>query len=190
MTDEILKAALDEALAFLQSKNDGDFPGTLILETNYKSEDLLSYSLPLLILDLMDAPEESQYPGGTTRTDWVWGFNAYAMAGDSFVDDVTPYATSPLKIIDAIRRHFSLRFWLVPPRTNDTMPMSMQDITDNYGFKYTLSGRVRAKPLDQDGLYMGWRIMFDSVCIDEETNWTLDNQGPLEHVTQSQPDNS
>jgi hypothetical protein len=190
MTDEILKAVLDEALAFLQQTSDGIFPGTLILETDYKSAQLESYSMPLLIIDMVDAPDESQYPGGTTRVDWVFGFNSYTYAPDSYVDDASPYSTSLMKIIDSIRRHFSLRFWILPARTDPNNPMTMPDIEENYGFVFTLSGLVRAKQLDQDGLIMGWRIMFDSVAIDEETNWTLDNQGPLEHVTETPLDNS
>lgn len=190
MINDILKAVLDEALTFLQKANDGIFPGTLILETDYKSEQLESYAMPLLIIDMMDSPDQSQWPGGTTRVDWVFGFNSYQYAPDSFVDDSTGYSTDLMQIIDNIRRHFSERFWLLPARTDPALPMTMPDIEANYGFKFTLSGVVRARQLDQDGLVMGWRIMFDSVAIDEETNWTRDNQGPLAHVVETPPSNT
>ena len=184
MIGDILNAVLNECKALLQTM---DIAGTLILETDYKSDKLTTYSMPLLILDMIDAPETSQYLGGVTRVDWVFGMNSYNLQPDSYVDDITPWSGSLLDIIDRIRAHFSLGFWLVPTRGEDTtLPMAMPDILSAYGFKFTLSGLTRANHLDEDGLIMGWRIMFDSIAIDDFTDWILLNQ-PLTTVTPTLP---
>lgn len=186
MIGDIMKAVLNEAKAFLQTSTfqGNPFAGTVILETNYKSDKLLSYAMPLLLIDMMDAPEESQYPGGVTRVDWVFGFNSYNLEPDGYVDDDSTFSADLLDIVDAIRQHFSLRFWTVPSRGMDTtIPMAMDDICAAYGFKFTLSGLTRANKLEQDGLIMGWRIMFDSIAIDDSTDWTMP-AGPLTTVNQ------
>lgn len=184
MIGDILNAVLNECKALLQTV---DIAGTIILETDYKSDKLVTYSMPLLILDMIDAPEASQYLGGVTRMDWVFGMNSYNLQPDSYIDDVTPWSGSLLDIIDRIRAHFSLGFWLVAGRTDQSLPMAMADIEMAYGFKFTLSGLTRANNLDQDGLVMGWRIMFDSIAIDDATDWILLKQ-TLTTVTPILPD--
>lgn len=187
MTDHIMQAVLNECKAFLQQSPDG--PGTVILEEDYKHTNLLTYTMPLCLIDLMDAPEESQWIGGSTRVDWIFGFNTYQLEPDSYLDDDTTYSTGLMRIVDDIRRHFSLGFWLVPARTDDTQPMAMQDVIDNYGFKFTLTGKTKARPLDQEGLILGWRINFDSLAIDDVTDW-IKPKNPLEKVVPTLPPNT
>lgn len=182
MTGEILKAVSEETKAFLQKSNDGNFPGTVILETDFKSDQMASYGMPLVILDMMDAPDMSQYIGGSTRADWIFGMNSYNYQPDGYLDDGTDYSANLLNIIDDIRRHFSNRFWIRDARADDSTPMTMPDIEEVYGFKFTLSGLTRANALERDGMVMGWRIVFDSLSIDEETDNVYPSPEPMEGV--------
>lgn len=180
MTGEILKAVSEETKAFLQQSNQGNFPGTVILETDFKSDQMASYAMPLVILDMQDAPETSQYLGGVTRVDWIFGMNSYNYQPDGYLDDATDYSANLLNIIDEIRRHFSLHMWIRAARETDADPMTMPDVEETYGFKFTLSGLTRANPLEKDGLVMGWRIMFDSLSVDEETDSIYPSPQPME----------
>lgn len=187
MIPEILKAVMNEAVALLQSGARGaEFTGTVILDTDFRAGKLESYAMPLLLIDVIDAPDAGQCPGGWTKVDWVFGLNSYNYQPDPMGDDQTEYSTSLQGIIDDIRQHFSDGLWLIPSRGNDTsIPMSMQDVQDNYGFVFTLSGLTRANNLEQDGLILGWRIMFDSLAFDTETDKDTD-AGPLAGID---PDN-
>lgn len=189
MIGDILNAILQEIKAFLLQQNE-NFVGTVILETDYRSDRVETYPMPLVILDMMDAPEASQYIGGVTRMDWVFGLNSYHYEPDGYVETGESSAPKLLDIIDKIRQHFVLGFWVVPARSDDSQPMAMDDLKANYAFKFTLSGLVRAPQLDESGLIMGWRITLDSVSVDDGTDWILFNQGPLEHVVQTPPDDN
>jgi hypothetical protein len=170
MIGAILDAVLKECRELFK-----DTGGTVILKTDYKSTNLINYSMPLLLLDLVDGADTGQYHGGTTRTDWMFAFNSYNYEPDSYTDDTSGYSTGLLDVIDQIRQHFSIGIWLT---------QGMTDILNNYCFKYTLSGIVPADALDQDGLVMGYRIVFDSIAIDNSTNSVQMSESVLEHVHQ------
>lgn len=186
MTGAILKAVVNEVCAFLNQRKGGREPGTCMIEDDFKKDDQRTYIMPLVLLDMMDANDASSYPGGVTRMDWSFGMNTYAYMPDVFNDDPTTYSTELLAVIDELRRHFQNGIcpgnWLVPERVSDDLPMSMEDITKAYGFKFTLSGLIRAKHLQMDGLIMGWRIVFDSVSVDMDTDTTPYSTEPLEGV--------
>jgi hypothetical protein len=170
MIDEILDGVIKESRELLK-----DIGGTVILKTNYKSTNLPSYSMPLLLLDLVDGGDTGQYAGGTTHTDWLFAFNSYNYEPDSYTDDATGYSTGLLKVIDDIRQHFSKGNWLT---------QGMIDVLNNYCFKYTLSGILPADAIDQDGLVMGYRIVFDSIAIDNSTNAVQISKSVLQYVEQ------
>lgn len=183
MTGEILKAVVNEACAFLAQRKGGKEPGTCMIEDDYKDDDQRTYIMPLILIDMMDATDTSQYPGGGTKLDWAFGMNSYAYMPDSYNDDPSSFSTDLLSVIDELRTHFSIGIWLVPPRATDDEPMAIADLLNNFAFVFTLSGLVRAKHLQRDGLVMGWRIVFDSISIDSSTD-QLDYEGsvPLEGI--------
>lgn len=170
MIGAILNAVILECRELL--KNTG---GTVILKTNYKSTDLISYGMPLLLVDLVEAGDTGQYVGGATHADWMFAFNSYNYEPDSYTDDTSGYSANLLNVIDTIRQHFSKGIWLT---------QGMTDILNNYCFKYTLSGIMPADALDQDGLVMGYRIVFDSIAIDNSTNSVQMSESALEHIAQ------
>jgi hypothetical protein len=170
MIGEILNAVILECRELLK-----DTGGTVILKTDYRGTSDTSYTMPLLLLDLLEAPDSAQLPGGVTRKDWIFALNAYNYEPNSYTDDTSGYSEKLLNIIDTIRQHFSLGTWLT---------QGMTDINTNYGFKFTLSGVVPADALDQDGLIMGYRIMFDSIAFDTDTSFVQMSESDLEHVTQ------
>jgi len=173
MIGDILNAVMQECKALLVDEG-----GTIMLKTDYKTSNLPSYTMPLLLVDLLDAPDSLQYPGGLTRVDWNFAMNSYNYAPDPKADDPTGYSMQLLDIIDKIRSHFSKGIWL-----NTTSP-TMIDILNNYCFKFTLSGITSADALDQDGLIMGYKIIFDSVGVDDGTSSEVDSTAPLETVDQ------
>ena len=174
MLGDILNAVMQECRALLS-----DTGGTVILKTDYKASNLPTYSMPLLLVDLLEAPDSMQYPGGITRVDWNFALNSYNYMPDSMADDLSGYSMKLLDIIDNIRQHFSIGNWL-----NTTQSPTMTDILNNYCFKFTLSGINSADALDQDGLIMGYKIVFDSVGLDNSTSIVQDSTSPLSTVDQ------
>lgn len=173
MIGEILKAVSDEAMAWMQANTQG---GTVLIETDFLNNDSVGDIMPLVLLDMADGVDTSQWLGGATRTDWTFGMNSYAYMPNTYMSDATDYSSSLLNVIDGIRRHFSVRQWLTP---------GMTDIEDTYGFRFTLGGVNPAKALQKDGLKMGWNIMFESVAIDSLTDSVQPSASVLEYITQT-----
>jgi hypothetical protein len=170
MIGEILDAVLKECRQLLQDRG-----ATVILKTDFKSNSLLTYGMPLLLLDIPDGTETGMYPGGATHTDWLFVLNSYNIEPDAYTDDTSGYSTGLLNIIDEIRRHFSLEVWLTP---------GMNEVRENYGFRFSLSGISPADGLEGEGLIMGYKIVFDSMAIDMATCAVVDSEAVLEHAVQ------
>jgi len=176
MIGEILNAIMQECIAYLGA-------GSVILKTNYKPKNIPAYSMPLILLEVAEATESGQFPGGLTQMDWQIGLNAYNYMLDILGEDITGASTDLLNIpIDGIRQHFSYGVWLADNATNTGK--IMDDITNNYGFKFALGGVVPADALDEDGDIMGYRIMFDSCSFDDSTSYVKMSDHPLEHLVQ------
>lgn len=179
MIGKIINAVLQECLALSHT---WDNPGTILLKTDYKNSKLPDYAMPLVIVDVPDAPDSLQYPGGLTRMEWLLNFNSYSYSPDGYVDDATGYSTSLLEIpIDEIRRHFSIGAWIYVGTPESP---AMADILDLYGFRFTFSGVTTADALTEDGLVMGFKIGFDSVSFDSATKAVVPSVNPLEEVDQ------
>lgn len=183
MIGEILDAVRQECLAFLKDNADpSGGVGTVLVETDFKAAKLQTYSMPLVLLDMVDGHETSKWVGGATRVDWLFGFNSYHYMPDETVDDDSGYSPGLLDIIDKIRVHFSagmeLQLWLTP---------GMTDIFNNYGFQFTLLGVTRAKALNADGLKMGWRLGLDSIAIDTATANVVPSTAVLMSVEPAPP---
>lgn len=172
MIGEIVNAILQEAKALFAGK-----AGTVILRTQFKMSKIDNYKPPFLMLDVIDAPDSYQFIGGSTMMGWDFGFNTYSHEPDSSVDNDTDSATDLLNFIDIVRRHFTKGIWLTP---------GMAILINNYSFKFTLSGIHAADALDGDGLVMGYKIMLESVSIDEDTDSIIESLWPLEFINQIQ----
>lgn len=151
----------------------------VLLKTDYNSTNLLNYKMPLVIIDIPDAPESSQYLGGLTKNDYLILFNIYHYEPDITTDDVTNYSTSLINITDTVRRHFSFGSWLTP---------EMAGLENDFGLRLTFSGVTPADSLDQDGLIKGFKIGFESISFDQETELIADSKQVLETVIQLDPD--
>lgn len=62
------------------------------------------------------------------------------------------------------------------------LTQGMVTIFNNYGFQFTLSGITAAEPMDEDGIIMGFKIVFSSTALDDQTLFT--GEAPLISVTQ------
>jgi hypothetical protein len=174
MIDDILNAVMAEAKALLSGTG-----GTVILKTDFLNTDIGAFSLPLLLIDLTGAPDTYQMLGGASRVDWNFSFNSYHYMTDPMGDDQSGYSRSLLAVIDTIRQHFSKGQWL-----NLTVSPTMGDLLNNYCFKYTLSGIEPADGIERDGMKMGYKIVFDCVGIDNNTNDVQDSTQTLLNVVQ------
>ena len=170
MIGEILNAVIQEAKLLFEGQG-----GTVLIKTDYKNSSLPSYSMPLLIVDLLDANELTHYINGVTRADWNFAFNSYNYMPDLYNDDNSEYSKNLLNVIDDVRRHFQTGDWKSP---------LMVAVLENYGFKFTIMGINPADALEDQGLVMGYKIVFDSVAIDNQTNTILNSTQVLEKVTQ------
>jgi hypothetical protein len=177
MIGDILNAILGECRAFLSDADNPADIGTVILKTDFHSAKMATYSMPLILLDMIDGSESRQFIGGGTSMDWAFAFNSYNTAPDAYADDVDMggYSADLLDVIDRIREHFSFAVWLTP---------AMTEIEDTYGFKFTLGGINRADHLDGDGMVMGYRLLFESMSIDQVTNLVVPSTQALDTVTQ------
>jgi hypothetical protein len=170
MIGEILDAVLKECRALLT-----DTGATVIMKTDFRTSNLLTYGMPLLLLDVPDGTDTGMFLGGNTHADWLFSFHSYNYEPDAYTDDKSGYSTGLLDIIDQIRRHFSFEVWLTP---------EMVSVLNKYGFRYTLSGVSPADALEGDGLIMGYKIVFDSIAIDVATAAVADSSAVLETVVQ------
>jgi hypothetical protein len=170
MIGEILDAVIKECRALLDGSG-----ATVILKTDFKTNNLATYGQPLLLLDIPDGVESGMYHGGVTHADWLFCLNSYNYEPDAYADDTSGYSTGLLDIIDEIRRHFSFEVWLSPEMTT---------VRQKYGFRFTLSGISPGDALQADGLVMGYKLIFDSIAIDLATAAVADSANGLEHVVQ------
>ncbi len=185
MLGEITQAILQEVKTLLKGTG-----ATVMLKTNFQIKKLPDYNGNLVLMDIEDAPDSVQYPGGLTRMDWKWGFGSYNWEPDAYVDDDTDYSTGLLDFIDKIRVHFTANFGnLVNPGTvpyvegSGWLTQAMGDVFNIYGFQLTLTGLTTADALDAEGLVMGSKIGADSTAFDKTTNYVIDTV-PMQTVMQ------
>jgi len=181
ITPAIITACRQEAEAF--SKQNGDFIGQVILKTDFKDSEAVTYQFPLAMIEMIDDTELSQWCGGSTRVSWTWGFNLYNYEPNAYGDDVTGESEATLAWCDLVRVHFTTRQWLT---------QGMLDIESKYGYRFTLTGAHKADALKyREGLCMGWRFMLESVAIDDSTDSVQYISGAdLKTIVATPPDNS
>jgi hypothetical protein len=141
-----------------------DKEGTVLLDTEIQGE--VSANFPLCILEIEDAPESARLPGnGVTRFDLNFSLRIHNFEPNAFIDDDNGYAPSLLLFVDTIRQHFENEVWKV---------QEMVDLTTNYAFRITFAGGPnKAEPIDTEGgIAMGYRIMFNTIAVDQITNST------------------
>lgn len=175
MIGEILDAVIKECRTFIDANPDYA-KATVIHKTDFKTANLETYGMPLLLLDVPDAVDTGMYCGGVSHADWQFLFGSYNYQPDAYTDDQTGYSTNLLNIIDQVRQHFSFGApWLT---------QGMYDVQTNYGFRFTLSGILPADALEGDGLVVGYKMIFDSIAIDMTTDAVISSTAVLEHAVQ------
>lgn len=104
MIGRILNAILKETKAFMSETG-----GQVMLKTNFTPAKMPDYLMPLVLVELDEAPESVCYLSGLTAMDWKIAFNCYNYEPDAYVDDPSEYSTSRLyNPVDTIRDHFTL----------------------------------------------------------------------------------
>lgn len=172
MIGEIVSALLAECKALFV-----DTPATVVLRTQFKFDNVDSYSMPFLLLDVIPGGDDVAMIGGATMMYWNFAFNTYSHEPNSSVNDDTGQSENLLNFIDKIRRHFQIGKWLTP---------NMVGIENDYGFKLTFGGMHNADPIEQDGVIMGFKSLFESAAIDTLTDQVQDSIVPLQYLIQIQ----
>lgn len=170
ITGDILNAIQKELLAFTSGKG-----ATVLFKSDYRANKLPSYTMPLILLDVPEAPDTTQYMGGATRVDMVIHINTYVLSPDVTLDDPGTSSNDLLNFIDQVRQYFSFGVFST---------QEMTDILTNYGFRFTLGGIDVPDALDQDGQVKGYRIMMDSWALDTGTVLMKASSAPLATVKQ------
>ena len=94
---------------------------------------------------------------------------------DLYGDDKFRYSISLYNFMEGLRVHFSLGIWLTS---------EMYEIEILYSFRFTLSGILHADALEGSGLNLGYKIVFDSIAIDNRTNYVKMSESLLERTKQ------
>jgi hypothetical protein len=169
---DIITAIQMEAQALCSDA--GEFIGQVILKTDFENSEHMTYSMPLVMLDIIDGPESCQFCGGAKRVDWNFGFDVYNYLPNAYGDDVSGYSSSLMDVKTKLTNHFCLRAWLTEGMTN---------LENNYAFRLTWRGDHKATAIRyQDGLLKGWRVMFDSVAVDDGTDAVIFSTQTLENI--------
>jgi len=142
-----------------------DREGTVILDTELKDD--MSYNFPLCILEIPEAGESARLPGnGVTRLDYDFALRVYNYEPNAYNEDDDSYSVTLLDIIDIVRVHFENETWIT---------QEMINLTTNYAFRLTFGGINRVEPLqDEEKLIMGYRLTFNTIAVDQETDSTTD----------------
>jgi len=170
MIGEIMQAVIDECKALFDGKG-----GTFILKTDYDSTELTNYTMPLCLLDVVDADDRYRVIGGGTDMGWILALNSYNYSPNPTAEDDGGYSSMLLNVVDEVRRHFSKGIWLTP---------GMTTMAEVYATSMMLSAVMAGDALDRDGLVKGFKILFDTASVDTETSNVKMSTSVLESVEQ------
>jgi len=150
---DIIYAITEECKYFLLGQG-----GTAILDTDLKQP--YTDLMPLVVVEVENAGDSAQLPGGWTRFDLDIAFNVYNYQPGAYDNSVI--SASLLDIIDQIRQFFEKGIW----QTN-----FMINLTTNYGFKILYMGQNKAPQIEgSEGIISGWKLNFSSVALDMGTS--------------------
>lgn len=170
MIELISQAIIDEVNAYKTADTTGMYLGsTVMIDTDFNIGKIPSYTLPLIILEIDDAPNSVQLVGGATQMEWNWYLTVYAFEPDPYV--ASSYGTGLMKIIDDLRQHFTGVNFLA---------QSFIDIQDNFSFTFVLSGVTKAQEIEKDNkIVIGRKIQFESVAFDNLTQPVTESTSEL-----------
>ena len=130
--------------------------GMVIYDTNLHDD--ITFSLPLIILEVNSAKGSERLPGGATRMCFDISLTVYSQEPDSYIDDDTIDSTSHLDYGDLVRNYFENEVWAT---------QLMVNLVNNYDFRLTYDGTVKAQNLKtKDTTLKGFQHNFESVAYD------------------------
>ena len=173
MIELISQAIIDEVNAYKAADTTGMYLGaTVMIDTDFNIHNVPSYTLPLIILEIDDAPNSVQLVGGATQMEWNWYLTIYAFEPDPYA--ASSYGTGLLQIIDDLRQHFNGVNFLA---------QSFIDIQNNFSFTFVLNGVIKAQEIEKDNkIVIGRKIQFESVAFDSKTQPVTDSTNALSTI--------
>jgi hypothetical protein len=173
MIDQISQGIIDEIKAYV-AQDTTNFPtsATVLIDTDFNIQQVPSYILPLIILEIDEAPNSGQLIGGATQAEWNWGLVIYALEPDPYGQ--TSYGTGQLKIVDDLQEHFcGLTF----------LAQTFIDVQANLNFTYAFKGINKAPEIEKNNkIIIGRKINFESVAFDDSTLDTIDSTSELTYI--------
>jgi hypothetical protein len=139
----------------------GDIGCTILLRTDYKTDDMPTYKMPLILLDIEPSGDSLQCLGGLTMMDYTTILSVYNYQ-QGVPEDPTDYSITRINIADPVRQDFSA-FAVFKSA-------AMIAALTTYGFKISFQGAGKAPPLEHpDGLIQGRSWHFAIIAFDNTT---------------------
>lgn len=172
MTGIIIDAICNELQALF-----ADTGNTVLRDTNFKISDIPMYTMPCILVGIASTNEYYQCSGGATRGDWDMDIKAFFYDFNANLGNDDGYSTSDYDIVETINKHFAKQSYL---------SQKMIDAVNNYSLKMTINGTVRNDELEyQGGVIPGYTITYNTVAIDQATNWVSELTTTSQTVTGS-----
>ena len=157
MISDLIKGLTKELKYFC-----GNNGGMAVFDTNLRED--ITFSLPLIVLEVNAAKESERLPGGLTKMCFDISACVYSQAPDAYIDDDTTDSTSHLDFGDQVRNFLENEVWIT---------QTMVDVVKNYGFRLTYSGTVKAPDLKtHDSTLKGYQHNFESIGFDNAISST------------------
>jgi hypothetical protein len=151
MISDLIRGLTKEFKSFCDTND-----GMIVFDTNLRDD--ITFSLPLIVLEIDTAKESARLPGGITRMDFDISVCVYSQAPDAYIDDDTTDSTSHLDYGDLVRNYLENEVWVT---------QEMQDLVTNYGLRLTYSGTKKANHLKtKDSTLKGYQHDFESIAFD------------------------
>ena len=172
MIDDISQAFLEELQTYVNADTTGMYAdATVMIDTDFNINNLPTYILPLIILEIDESPQSRQLIGGASQMEWNINIVVYAFEPDPY--GAGTYGTELLNIVDDLRHHFTGVF----------LSPKMDALVTNYMFNNTFTGVVKAQEIEKNNkIVIGRKIQFESVGLDLKTLTTIDSTSDLTYI--------
>jgi len=172
MIDDISQAFIEELQTYVNADTTGMYArATVMIDTDFNITNVPTYILPLIILEIDEAPSSRQLIGAPTQMEWNINIVVYVFEPDPY--GAGTYGTGLLAIVDDLRQHFAGAF----------LSPKMDALVTKYMFNNSFTGIVKAQEIEKNNkVVIGRKIQYESVGIDFKTASTIDSTSDLTYI--------
>jgi hypothetical protein len=170
MLADLIKSVRDEIKSLYT-----DVPATILFINQIKlNEDLMSYSMPLIVIGLNGNETAKQLLNGAHQDEYKFFIRFYDYSPNIALSPDEDYSIDLYDEMEKIETHFDRRIWNT---------QQMIDTQNNYSFNLTFEGESEAPDLKVDnGLCYGHQINYNSIAIDQSTMYDNFIQGSYDLI--------